>query len=293
MERFTAARSLLFVPGDVPRKLTRAWESSADGIIADLEDAVLPDRKDFARKLVLDSLPNAGPATLRIVRVNGTETAWGADDLAALDGAPLDAIMMPKATMQSLARLPDGDVPVIALVETAAGLRQAYDIACHPRVHALALGAADLGAELRWQPRTDGLELLHARSALVLDSAAAGVRPPFDAVHLSTRDLAGLKQEAHLARSLGLGGKACVHPSQVGVVNEAFSPSEQEIRAAREVIDVFDAAVAEGGSAVAAVRGRVVDAPVAAQARIVWRTAELLGLTPASNRVRHSEEGTR
>jgi citrate lyase beta subunit len=291
MERFAAARSLLFVPGDDPRKLARAWKSSADGVIVDLEDAVLPDRKDLARKLVVDSLPASGPAPLRVVRVNGTDTVWGLDDLAALDGAPVDAIMMPKATTHSLDRMPDGDVPVIALVETAVGLRQAYDIANHPRVHALALGAADLGAELRWQPRPDGLELLHARSTLVLDSAAAGIRPPFDAVYLDTRDTAGLKREADVARSLGLGGKACIHPAQVDVVNEVFSPSEQEIRAAQEVLDAFDAAVADGASAVTVVRGRLVDAPVAAQARIVWRTAEVLSL--ASIRMRHSEEGTR
>jgi citrate lyase beta subunit len=272
---FSAIRSLLFVPGDDPRKLRRARESAADAVIADLEDAVLPDRKDFARRLVLDSFPDQ---SFRIVRVNGLDTAWGATDLAALHDAPVDAIMVPKATISSLDRLPDGDVPVIALVETALGLRQAYDIACHPRVQALALGAADLGSELRWQPRADGLELLHARSVLVADSAAAGVRPPFDAVHLATRDLAGLRQEAAVARSLGLGGKLCVHPAQPDVVNDVFSPTAVEIQAARAVLDAFDAA-ATLGSAVTVVGGRLVDAPVAAQARSVWATAERLGLT--------------
>ena len=104
---------------------------------------------------------------------------------------------------------------MIAIVETAQGLRLAYETASSPRVAALLLGAADLGAELGWEPRPDGLELLYARSKVVADSAAAGIRGPFDIVHLDTRDDAGLEAAARFARSLGFRGKACIHPAQV------------------------------------------------------------------------------
>ena len=276
--RLAAARSLLFVPGDDPRKLTRGWDSRADGVIADLEDAVLPQRKRVARETVRASLSAADGNTLRLVRVNSPETPWGAADLDALADSPVDAIVVPKATPQSLAMLPQSGPPVIALIETALGLRQAYEIASHPRVLALALGGADLGAELKWQTRRDGLELLHARSVLVLDSAAADLRAPFDVVQLDPSDGDSLRRQAETARSLGFGGKTCIHPAQVDVVNAIFSPSADQIDQAREVVDAYESAVATGSSAVTVVRGRLVDAPVAARARSTLESADVLGL---------------
>ncbi len=120
---------------------------------------------------------------------------------------------------------------MIAIVETALGVRQAYETARLPRVAALVLGAVDLGAELGLEPRADGQEVLYARSQLVVDSAAAGIRSPFDLVHLDTRDDEGLEAEARLARSLGFRGKACIHPAQVEIVNRVFSPTKEEQRA--------------------------------------------------------------
>ena len=267
-------RSILFTPGTDPRKITSALAGAADGVALDLEDAVRPQDKLAARDTVIAAVSAEGSpssaAPLRIVRINALDTEWGLGDLAALKSAAVrdlvDAIILPKATPQALADLDTGGIPVIALIETAAGLRRAYEVAAHRSVHALALGSADLGAELDWVPRPDGLELLHARATLVLDSAAAGIRAPFDVVYVDTRNQAGLLAESAMGRTLGLGGKMCIHPSQIPTVNQVFAPTTDEIALAEEIVKEFERAL-EAGSGVAVVRGRMVDQPVVTLAR--------------------------
>ena len=226
-------RSLLFAPGSDEPKLTKALASDADVVVADLEDAVTPDRKDEARELVLRLRP-------AVVRVNGAGTLWFEDDLAAARELPLEALVLPKATPDAVAALGPEGPPVIAIVETAQGLRLAYETASSPRVAALLLGAADLGAELGWEPRPDGLEVLYARSKVVADSAAAAIRGPFDIVHLDTRDGAGLEAAARFARSLGFRGKACIHPAQVDIVNRVFQPDADSVAWAQRVLEAAE-----------------------------------------------------
>jgi len=175
--------------------------------------------------------------------------------------------VLPKATPDAAAALGPEGPPVIAIVETAQGLRQAYETASAPRVAALVLGAVDLGAELGLEPRADGLEILHARSRLVVDSAAAGLRPPFDVVHLDVRDDAGLEAAGAFARSLGFRGKACIHPQQVPIVNRAFAPGEREVAWAQRVVEAFE----QSGEGVLAVNGEMVDLPVVERARRILR----------------------
>ena len=123
--------------------------------------------------------------------------------------------MLPKSSPEAVDALgPDGP-PVVAIVETAMGLRQAFEIGSRPRVAALILGAVDLGAEVGLEPRPDAQEILYARSKVAIDSAAAGLRGPFDVVHLDFGDEAGLEEQCRLARALGFRGKACIHPAQV------------------------------------------------------------------------------
>lgn len=262
-------RSLLFAPGDDERKLTRALASEADAVVADLEDAVAPAEKPAAREIVERIRP-------WLVRVNGADTRWFADDLALVAELPLAAIVLPKATPESVAALGPEGPPVVAIVETAQGLLRSYETACAPRVAALLLGAVDLGAELGLEPRPDGLEILHARSKLVVDSAAAGIRPPLDVVHLDVDDEPGLEQECRLARSLGLRGKACIHPRQVPVVNRVFAPSESEVAWARRVIEAYEQGLREGRG-VLALNGAMVDLPVVERARRVLAEAERSG----------------
>jgi len=234
--------------------------------VADLEDAVAPAEKAAARDVVVGVRP-------RVVRVNGAETPFFADDLEAIAELELDAVVLPKATPEAIAALGADGVPVIAIVETAQGLRRAYETATAPRVAALVVGAVDLGAEVGLEPRPDGLELLYARSKVVFDSAAAAIRPPFDVVHLDTRDEQGLEAECRLARSLGLRGKACIHPAQVAVVNHVFMPAADEVEWARRVIEAYEEAEREGRG-VLALDGVMVDLPVVTRARRVLASAE-------------------
>ena len=257
-------RSLLFAPGSDERKLRKALESEADAVVADLEDAVAPAEKEAARELVARVRPP-------IVRVNGADTRWFADDLTMTGGLSLDAIVLPKATPEAVAALGPAGPPVIAIVESAQGLRLAY--ACAPRVAALVLGAVDLGAEVGLESRPDGLEILYGRSKVVLDSAAAGIRSPFDIVHLDFDDDAGLEAECRLARSLGLRGKVCIHPRQVPIVNRVFAPSEAEVEWARQVIEAYEQGVSDGRG-VLALNGAMVDLPVVERARRVLAEAE-------------------
>ncbi len=259
-------RSLLFAPGSDEAKLTKALASEADAVVADLEDAVTPDRKELARELVLRLRP-------RVVRVNGADTEWFADDLAAAAELELDALVLPKATPVAVDALGSEGPPVIAIVETAQGLRLAYETASRQRVEALALGAADLGRELGLEPRPDGLEILHARSQIVVDSAAAGIRPPFDVVHLDTRDDEGLEAACRFARTLGFRGKICIHPAQVPIVNRLFAPGEGEIAWAQRVVEAYEEGEHEGRGAIA-VGGEMVDLPVVDRARRILAEAK-------------------
>jgi citrate lyase beta subunit len=257
---FATARSLLFAPGNDERKLEKALAAGADAVVADLEDAVPATEKEAARTVARRVLGGAG-----------TEH-WGAD-LQAVADLELDALVLPKATPEAVGALgPDGP-PVVAIVETALGVRHAYETARLPRVAALVLGAVDLGLELGLEPRADGQEVLYARSRLVLESAAAGLRSPFDLVHVDTRDDEGLEAEARLARSLGFRGKACIHPAQVAIVNRVFSPTGEERERARRVVEAYERGLADGRGAVA-LDGEMIDLPVVERARRILAETE-------------------
>ncbi len=261
-------RSLLFAPGSDARKLEKAFGSAADGVVCDLEDAVAPPDKERAREVTAAALA-AASGQARFVRINAAGTAWFEDDLALTATLPLDGIVLPKASPESVDSLgPDGP-PVVAIVETALGLRQAFEIASKPRVAALILGSVDLGAEVGLETRADGQEILYARSKVTFDSTAAGLRGPIDVVHLDFEDSAGLEEQCRLARALGFRGKACIHPAQLETINAVFAPSEGEIAWAQSVVDAFEGQ--SGG--VLAVNGTMVDKPVVDRARRVLREA--------------------
>jgi citrate lyase beta subunit len=208
-----------------------------------------------------------------VVRVNGADTGWFSDDLALVAELAPEAVVLPKATPDAVAALGPEGPPVIAIVETAAGVRSAYETASSARVSALLLGAVDLGTELGLEPRPDGLEILYARSQVVVDSAAAGIRPPFDIVHLDVRDERGLEEECRLARSIGFRGKACIHPAQLEVVHRVFAPTEEELEWAQRVVDAYERETGEGRG-VFALNGAMVDLPVVERARRILAEAE-------------------
>jgi citrate lyase subunit beta/citryl-CoA lyase len=220
----TPYRTLYFVPAHDEGRIRNAFASSADAVVCDLEDATPSTEKAAARQLLKRVLPDIGGGPAKLVRVNAASTRHLEDDLHALAGLDLDGIVLPKADVAAAERLgPDGPL-VIAVVETARGLREAYELAGVPRVKALVLGAVDLAISMGLEPREDAQELLYARSKLVVDSLAAGLRPPLDRVWVGG-DLAGLEADCRFARSLGLRGKACTQAAHLEVINAVFGES--------------------------------------------------------------------
>ena len=274
MTDLSLVRSVLFAPAGEERKLRKALASGADAVVADLEDATPPGERAAARAVVEAVWADGQSRAGRGLRVNAAGSEWFDDDLALSRRLMLDFLMLPKATPEAVEALGADGPPVLAIVETADGLRRAYDMAAAPRVFAVALGSHDLGAELQTTSRADGLELLYARSRLVADSAAARLRAPFDTVFLDFHDPTGLEHEARLARTLGFGGKLCIHPGQLDVVNDVFAPSDAELEWARRVVDAHAAGLREGRGVVA-LDGRMIDTPVVRRAERLLALARL------------------
>jgi citrate lyase subunit beta/citryl-CoA lyase len=273
--------SWLFVPGSRPERFDKAARAGADQVVVDLEDAVAPARKASARDEVARWL---GGAVHAWVRVNARGTPWHEDDLGALAGRPgLRGVMVPKAedpaALDGIAReLPPG-TPVIALVETAVGVRDAAAVAACPAVRGLAFGSIDFALDVDAAESDEAL--LFARSALVVAARAASLPAPIDGVTVETTDAAAIGRDAARARRLGFGGKLCIHPAQVEPVNSAFSPDPADVEWARRVLAVA-ARHAAGAHAEGAfdLDGEMIDAPVLERARRLVARAEGAGRTP-------------
>ncbi|GEA88888.1 HpcH/HpaI aldolase/citrate lyase family protein [Cellulomonas cellasea] len=263
----TLGPALLFCPADRPDRYAKAAERS-DAVVLDLEDAVAPSAKAAARAALVDT--PLDPART-VVRVNAAGTADLDADLDALRRTAYRTVMLPKTASAADLDALEG-FATIALVETAAGVLHAAEIAAVPHVVALHWGADDLVASLggtasrhpdgRWRHVA-----LHARSTVLVAAGAHG-KPAYDAVHMDIGDLDGLAREAADAAASGFVGTACVHPSQVAVVRAAFRPDDAAVERARRLLD---AASRERG--VFRFAGRMVDGPVLAHAREVLRRA--------------------
>ncbi|MGB3386851.1 MAG: CoA ester lyase [Pseudaminobacter sp.] len=247
----------LFVPADRLDRFGKAASSGTDAVILDLEDAVAPNAKTAARQ----SLSSNFTSLPVIVRVNATGTPWHLDDLAAAARSPLSAVMVPKSeSAASLAAISASiNLPLIALVETAAGLSAAREIAAVQGVMRLAFGSIDFCADLGCAHHRD--VLLPARSALVLASRLSGKAKPLDGVTTSIEYSELVADDSRHARALGFGGKLCIHPRQVAAVIAGFQPDEAEIDWARKVL--------AGGDGASAVDGAMVDEPVRIRARSI------------------------
>jgi citrate lyase subunit beta/citryl-CoA lyase len=269
-------RSALYVPGDRPDRFETARASEADAIVLDLEDAVAPDRKAYARGAVAQFATEARSKPKPVfVRVNGLASGLTGHDLDALAGAALAGVRAPKvegaddvAAFVELLEHAGIEADLWCLLESARGVEHAYEIACCARVAAVGLGEADLRASLR--VRADAA-LDYARSRCVIAARAAGLPPPMQAVHTTLRDSDGLRRSTEHGRALGFFGRSAIHPEQVAVINEVFTPSAEEVAAAHEV-----ASAGERSGASSLPDGRFVDRAVAEQARAVIDLAERL-----------------
>jgi citrate lyase subunit beta/citryl-CoA lyase len=261
------ARSYLFVPGNRPERFVKAYESGADVVILDLEDAVADLEKEAAREAVRHWLTTERPVYLRI----NSDPENQALDLELLQLPGVTGVVVPKAddpeAIAGLLRAAPAGLQVIALVETARGIVQSMALASIHGVSRLAFGSVDFRLELGLGDGRD--ELLMARSQLVLASRAAGLPPPVDAPTLALDDPVTLADDVAYARRLGFGGKLCIHPRQIAVVNTGFRDTPEEVAWARRVVD---AAQSAAGNAVR-VDDRLVDQPIFEHARAVLRRA--------------------
>ena len=264
-------RSYLYVAGSDPRRIEKALASEADAVIIDLEDAVTPDSKDEARRIAAGVLERQNSKPV-FVRVNTPGSKLCELDVEAVAGPGLAGLRLPK--MESAeevrsvaARLEELGCAagIQCLIESALGLEMAFEIASsHPRVVALGPGEADLAADLG----VNGEEgLLYARSRIVSASRAAGLQGPVQSVYTNVRDLDGLRGSTAEGKRLGFVGRSAIHPAQIPVINDAFTPSEEEVAEAEELLGEMERATASGTGAFVLESGRFVDEAVVRAAR--------------------------
>lgn len=287
-------RSILFVPTIVERFVTRAPETGADIICLDVEDSVPPAEKAKARAAAaeaIDGMPRSGYATF--VRVNGLHTGLLEDDLLAVVRPGLDGIVLSKAHTAETVRRADhyltilerqqgmetGTVGIIPLLESAAGILNSREIsAASPRLVGLSLGAEDLAVDMGLQRSEEAREIEWPRAQLATAAAAADL-VAIDTPEPDYTDMEHLERDSSYARSLGFRGKYCIHPGQVEVVNRVFSPTEQEIAEARDVVRLMDKEGIAKGRAAIPVNGKMIDTPIYWQAKRLLRWAEATGIS--------------
>jgi citrate lyase subunit beta/citryl-CoA lyase len=285
-------RSYLFAPGSNEKLLGKVFDAGADAVVLDLEDAVTPDRKAEARQLVAAALrTRAGQAQPRIyVRINAASTTFWQDDIAAIVHPTVYGIRVAKA--ESLAELQQvsavldqaeqqaglavGTIRFVPTIESAAGLFAAPEMARHPRVEAFGFGAADFCHDIGAEPDEMETQTFVARSQLVLLSRAAGLHPPAASVYMHLQNPEGLRATTEAARRMGFFGRSCIHPSQLAVIHEVFTPSAEQIAKARTILAAFEKAMSEGRAALALPDGQFVDRPIVERARAIVALAEAM-----------------
>ncbi len=275
-------RSFLFVPASNPARLEKAVASAADAVIADLEDAVAISEKDGARDHLAAFFGK--PRKMPIyVRVNAASTEWCWQDLRAVARLPIAGIVLPKAETATDIAIVDwvltqleresgrhgAPIRIIPIIETAAGLLGAQEIAsaCHRIVRVL-FGAVDLAADMDLLLSPESEAMKSARYQVAVASRAAGLGSPIDTAFADIDRPEELLRTAHLAASYGYGAKCCIHPSQIEIVNQVFSPTQEQIHWARRVVTAFAEAEVQGVAAIR-VDGAMVDYPVLKRARTI------------------------
>lgn len=259
-------RSLLFTPGSRPERFEKARMSGANAVVLDLEDAVSPNEKANARSAIAGWISRERTA---IVRINGVHTPWFHDDLALATLPGVLAVMLPKTEHAEHVDcvMAAGVANVVPLIETAAGIAAAKDIARARSVLCLAFGSVDLQADLGMRDALEE-ELLSFRSEVLLASRLAGLRAPIDGVTLAVDDQEQLRCDVARARRLGFGGKLCIHPRQLDAVHRGFAPTPTEIAWAHRVQSALAA-----GDGVVTVDGKMVDKPIAHRASAILNEA--------------------
>lgn len=285
-------RSVLYMPGSNPRALEKARSLPADALILDMEDSVAPDAKQVARDQIGAALAEGGYGHREIiVRINALATEWGRDDIAAICGfanAP-DAVLIPKidtaedvvAAIDAFesAGCPDS-VDMWIMAETPACILNIGAVAAaHPRLAGIVLGTSDLSKDTRVRHTPDRLGFIAALNLCVYAARANGLQV-IDGVQLDLEDEQLLRASCEQGRDLGFDGKSLIHPKQIAAANEVFAPGESEIAGAREIIEAFEAAQAQG-KGVVVVKGRLVENLHVEEAQRQLALAEAIAGLPA------------
>jgi citrate lyase subunit beta / citryl-CoA lyase len=264
-------RSYLFVPGNRPDRFAKACAAGADAVVLDLEDSVAAADKLKARTAVAAWLTAAQPV---LVRVNTSDSEWFLEDLSLGRKPGIAGVLLPKAErveeIHFVAEHFGAEVPILPQIETAQGFRNALALATAKPVQRLLFGSIDFQLDLGMAAEEE--ELLYFRSQIVLDSRLAGIQPPVDGITTDINSMERVRADTLRARRLGFGGKMCIHPKQVPVVNEGFTPSAEEEAWARRVVE----ASLESRGGATSVDGKMVDRPLLARAEVILAMVEQL-----------------
>ncbi|MEM6385948.1 MAG: CoA ester lyase [Pseudomonadota bacterium] len=254
-------RSVLYIPGAKSRALDKSRRLNVDAIIFDLEDAVTPDEKVRARDILEEQLAEGGYGhRVKIVRINGLDTAWGADDARAVAEMACDAVLLPKtesaSQIKELANLVPGKA-IWCMMETPRGVVNALEVADMPEVEGFVMGTNDLAKDIGCETGGNRMAMMGSLQMCILAARAAGI-VIVDGVYNAFKDDAGLKSECEQGLALGMDGKTLIHPAQVEITNAVFAPSDQEVALAKRQIAAFEEAEAKG-EGVAVVDGKIVE----------------------------------
>lgn len=280
-------RSFLYVPGSSEKMVKKAATVQADAVILDLEDAVSIHEKEAARSFVKNAVKELKLSEKEIiVRVNSMESSWGFEDIQIIVPELPDAVVLPKADEKSLVTadmlmsalekkmgIPLNTIKLIPLFETTYAIANAYQIlGVTSRINGVQLGAEDLTKEQEISRSSKGQEICYARMKLAMDARARKIDiidTPFTGIH----DLEGLRRDAEFSRDMGFTGKTCIHPDHIDIINEVFSPSDAEVENAREILKVYEQAIAEGKGA-CMYKNKMIDVPVAERAGKIVEKAD-------------------
>lgn len=278
-------RSLLFIPGNNPAMLQNADVFESDAIIIDLEDAVHVNEKDSARNLVhyyLDSLDNVSMEV--VIRINAPDTKFYEEDLSLIVSDKIDTIMLPKASPRSCFLIDQiltiieeekklqKCIGIIPIIETALGVVQMEEIAKYKRVNGILLGAEDLSVDMEVERTKKGTEIWYPRAKLAYICKAYQI-DAIDTPFTDTQDSKGLKEDAMLAKELGLNAKAAIHPNQIDCINQVFSPSQKQILWAKRVLSATQEAEKKN-LGVFSLDGKMVDKPIIDRAKKIMAVAQ-------------------
>lgn len=283
-------RSLLFAPGNHARRVEKAFTLDADAVILDLEDAVAVSEKPGTRALVVEALQKPREC-LGYVRVNAIDTPFCFEDVQAVVQPGVDGIILPKvetaAQLQCIdwlmtqferrRGLAGGSIDLLPIIETGRGVAGIEAICAAPsRVRRLSFGAGDYSLDMNLRWTREEREMDHARASIAVASRAAGLEPPLDTVWIHLGEIDNLRASTERARDMGYQGKFCIHPEQVGVVNDVFTPPQAEIDKAQRYVEAFEEAEKAGAASIQ-VDGYFIDYPIVEKARRTLAIAAELG----------------